>query len=50
MNKVQNMLITGSLDLLPSASKIPKGNAIAIPNTPKTRVTNKPPHLLVGII
>jgi len=44
------MLITGSFDLLPRAKIIPRGKANAIPKTPKTKVTNKPPHLLVGTI
>ena len=42
------MLIIGKLDLLPRASIIPIGKAKAIPTTPNTKVTSKPPHLLVG--
>ena len=39
--------MTGRLDLLPRASIIPRGKAKAIPVHPKTKVTNKPPHLFV---
>ena len=42
-----NILITGSLDLLPKAKTIPKGRANTIPILPKRNVKNKPPHLWV---
>ena len=47
INKVHTILMTGKLDLRPSAKTIPNGKARAIPVKPKTRVTSKPPQSLV---
>jgi hypothetical protein len=42
--------IMGIFDRLPRAKTILSGNASPIPVTPRKRVTNKPPHLLVSTI
>ena len=42
-------LITGKLDCLPNANKIPRGNEQTIPQTPKITVSMKPPKRLYSI-
>ena len=45
---VQNALTTGSDDRRPNASRIPIGKESTIPPTASMRVTNNPPHKVVG--
>ncbi len=50
INITHKRLITGILDFLPKAKAMLKGNARAIPVTPKNNVTKSPPHLLVPTV
>ena len=45
MNPTENMRMMGSFDCLPKASNIPMGSENAMPVTPMTRVSMKPPNL-----
>ena len=44
MNMTQNILITGRLDLRPSASRMPTGSDTAIPTKERISVTMRPPQ------
>ncbi len=44
----QTTRIAGRFERRPNASKMPSGNAPAIPTVAITRVSIKPPHLLVA--
>ena len=47
MYVTDNALTIGISERLPSASKIPKGNARIIPTNAKAKVRRKPPHWVV---
>ena len=48
MNRMHRVLITGRVDLLPRASRIPRGNDPTIPTAAIIRVRDSPPQLEVS--